>query len=479
MLSGRLSILSDEGLLFAIAGAYAMAVLYQLPLELTQDSWFAFVSGREVAHHGLPVHDHLTYWTLGHRWIDQPWLAQLLLYAFVAAGGAALALFAHAVLVIGAFALALIAARRLGGSVRAVSWLTPLCVLPIAQSDGLRAQTLVYGLFVAVLWLLVLDSRTASRRIWLVVPLLAVWANLHGSVVLGAALVCLRGVALVLEPALRRTRPTSPQALRAGLLLVVPSLCTVASPYGFSLLHYYDSTLNNPGFTRVITEWKASTLDLFHLPFYALGFVAVWLMGRDRGVTLFERLALVFALAAALVSMRNQVWFGFTALLVLPGPLTRVLGQRRALDRRGLNAAIGLVGIVAALIALVSTLGRGRYERQFPAAGAAAVAAAAERDPNARIYSSIRFADFILWHEPQLRGRIAYDTRLEMLSSAQLADIFNWGSRIGTDWRQAAVGARIVVFDATTEGPVEKELIHDGAQRIFADHYITVLVRRV
>jgi hypothetical protein len=476
-MSSARALLREEGLLVAIVGVYAMIVLVRLSDLLVQDGWLAFVGGREVAHHGIPAHDQLNFWTLGHRWVDQPWLAQLFLYGIVEAGGVALALFVNAALVISAFALAFVAARALGGSARAVSWVAPFSILPIAQSNAMRTQTLVCVLFVAVLWLLARDTREPSKAVFLCLPILVLWANLHGSVVLAAALVCLCGAAFVLGLVLCKTRPTRAHVVRAVLLVGAPWLCVLASPYGVSVVHYYKVTLNNPNFTWMVTEWQATTLTILHIPFFVLAFVAAWLMGRDRRLTLFDRFALLFTLIAGFLTVRNEVWFGFTALVLLPGPLSRLLPPRPGQNLR-LNALVALLGAVAALIGLTSALQKGRFQREFPARGSSAIAAVAARDPGARIFANVRFADWLLWREPQLRGRIAYDARFELLSGAQLTQIFNWQNRIGDGWRSAAARDRIVVLHVNDELSVERSLLRDrGVRRVYRDKHLSVLVR--
>ena len=56
-------------------------------LHLTQDSWLALIGGRDVAAHGIPHQDTLFVITHGARWIDQQWLAQLVIYDLYKAGG--------------------------------------------------------------------------------------------------------------------------------------------------------------------------------------------------------------------------------------------------------------------------------------------------------------------------------------------------------------------------------------------------------
>src|SRR5205085_2310342 len=106
---------------------------------------------------------------------------------------------AHVALLATALGLAIVAARWRGGSARSVALVATLSLMTILMSAQLRAQSFAYVLFVSVVWLLIADARHPSRRVLLALPLLIAWANLDGSVVLGAGLVGLRVVFLFFE----------------------------------------------------------------------------------------------------------------------------------------------------------------------------------------------------------------------------------------------------------------------------------------
>ncbi len=55
-----------------------------------------------------------------------------------------------------------------------------------------RAQTFALPLFALLVWMLARDARAPDRRVLWVIPLLVLWANLHGSVLLASVLVLLR-----------------------------------------------------------------------------------------------------------------------------------------------------------------------------------------------------------------------------------------------------------------------------------------------
>jgi hypothetical protein len=79
--------------------------------------------------------------------------------------------------------------------------------------------------------------------------------------------------------------------------------------------------------------------------------------------------------------------------------------------------------LLALLAAVVLGNGRSAFATTFPDAAARAVARVAAAHPTDRIYASVRWGDWLLWKEPQLAGRIAYDARAELFTSKQLRTI--------------------------------------------------------
>ena len=117
----------------------------------------------------------------------------------------------------------------------------------------IRAQIWTYVLFALLLALLLGDGRRPSRRVFLVFPLLVLWANLHGSVVVGAALVALSGLTLAYSGI--RARARGRLWWKVGALVALPWLCILVSPYGLALPGYYRSVLDNPTLSQSVSEW--------------------------------------------------------------------------------------------------------------------------------------------------------------------------------------------------------------------------------
>jgi hypothetical protein len=479
---GRLTqILRVNGLVLMIAAAYAAAVASQLGGQLNQDSWLALVSGREIVGHGLPGIDHMTSWTHGVHWIDQQWLAQLALYGLSVLGGLKAVAVAHAVLVVSAFALALLAARALGGSARATAWIAAICFLPaLLPSRELRTQSFAFPLFVLALWLLLTDARRPSRRVFFVLPLLALWANVHGSAVVGAGVTSLAACTFAWQQG--HSKEARPRwKVRALTLFAAPALCLFASPYAVSLPSYYRHTLLNPGFGKLVTEWQPLTLSALTAPVIVLALVSVWLIARHASQLVpFERLVLLLLVAAAFLALRNMPWLALGALLVLPRSLDAALERRTAPARGGLNLALGGVACAIVLLAATAALRApgGALASRYPDSVATVVAVTAKADPSAQVFADVHFADWLLWQEPQLRGRIVLDARFELLSHRQLVALYHWTNEMTDSWRRAANHARLVVLDLADDPTKETALLGErGARLLYRGDDVAVIER--
>ncbi len=465
--------LEENGLVVVGVAAFAIVLITHLRTALAADGWMALLSGRVVAHHGLPSHDTLTVWAHGRDWVDQQWLAQLVLYGLDRLGGLPLVLLVHAFLVSGALAGAAAVARRLGGSPRSTTWVVlPVLIAFWPEASIMRPQSFAYLLFVGVLWLLLDEPRERSRRVYLVLPLLVLWANLHGSVVVGAALVS--GFGLVEAAVALRARPRAVGA-RALVLLAAPWLCVLASPYATSLPHYYRSIFSS-GFGSYVTEWAPTTLNVGHAPVYLLALGGFWLFGRTGGrASWFEKLAFAGLTLLAFDAVRNAVWLGLFSLVVLP----RLLDELRApaVEPKRLNRLLAL-----AMLALVgvATLGvafepESWFTQSYPAAaGNAAVKAAGA---HGRVFANERYADWLVFEHPELAGRIAYDSRFELLTAHQLRSVTAFRNRIA-GWQGTVSGYPALVLDRVDDAQPLGTLVRTRRARVVTRRGPVVVLRQ-
>jgi hypothetical protein len=334
-----------------------------------------------------------------------------------------------------------VAARKLGGLPTRTA---PVLLLPVLAAPWLvqlRSQSLALPLFAGVYALLVLDARTPGRRVLWVLPLLVVWANVHGSVALGAGLVALRGLELLRHRGHR---------LRAVALVVFGPLSLLASPYGTQLVAYYRLMLFHPPLANVVAEWEPASVSKTTSMFFVSAFVvAVLWGGHRRALTAFENWALPILLACGLIAIRNAVWFELALAVALPRLLNSVwpcqVAPSRVIGRLNRMLAVGTLTVVGILVANQLADAPALISDSNPSAAAAAIARAA--GPNGLVLADQQHADWLLWKEPALVGHVAYDVRFELFTGPELTalGLLNLGSR--PIWRSCGSQARVVTFD--------------------------------
>jgi hypothetical protein len=480
-LEGAVAWASEHAVLFPIVALFLVGVAGNLPQELFQDTWLAVLGGREILEHGLPSHDSLAIWTQGREWVDQQWLAQLAFYGLYALGGIKLTLVAHAAATGGAFALAIATARKRGASARSICWIAiPAYLILTWGAWNARAQSFALPFFVVLVTLLVGDARTQSRRVYLVLPLLVVWANIHGTALTAAAFVALWGVTYAVQ---QRRRPAREWAPRAASLIVAPFLCVFASPYATSLPHYYDSILFNSGFREVVIEWRPTAPSIQTAPFYLLAFAAAWLIGRCRErLVAFEKVLLAVTLIMGLQAMRSVIWFTLAALILLPTLLDGVLKPNAAAMRyQLLNRIFIAASVVGTLvvIAVVAAKPSSWFERNYPVGILAAVDRVQARDPNMRVFAHEMYSDWLLLRRPDLRGRLAFDIRFELLSKRELRRIQEVRWRVD-GWRRTVAPYGLFILKKGPETKLARALLREpGAHLEYRGHgAIVVAVSR-
>ena len=83
-------------------------------------------------------------------------------------------------------------------------------------------------------------------------------------------------------------------------------------------------------------------------------------------------------------------------------------------------AVAAMVGLACAVIAGSSAW---MATRTYEGGSAAAVRVVREQAPGRRVFADLGLADWLLWRLPVLRGRIAYDGRVELLTVGQVGRV--------------------------------------------------------
>ena len=260
-------------LVVAIALPALIALLVPLPAV---DLAYQVRAGDEILRTGaLPGADTYTFTIAGAPWTDQQWLAQVLLAAGYRLGGWEVLAVLRAALVAGAFGLLAWTAMLRGAGPRTAAVLSLIAFALAAPALALRPQ--LFGIVVFAVLLMLAAARVRSPRVWWFAPLLvAMWANLHGSFVLGPLL-----LAYVWLDDLVRGRP----ATASLIVLLAGTAATLLNPFGLGAWSYAAGIGSSPVITQQVSEWQRTTpLTVPGLLFYMSALAALAVAWRGRAV---------------------------------------------------------------------------------------------------------------------------------------------------------------------------------------------------
>jgi hypothetical protein len=155
------------------------------------------------------------------------------------------------------------------------------------------------------LWVVQADRRENTRWLWALIPVTALWANLHGGFVIFLACVGLLLLTYALEAAwgLPRRR----QIYRYSALLLGCSLASLVNPYGVQLHVHIFEYLRADWIKNIVQEFQAPTFrSEGQLQFEALllaGLIAIGFLLRRRLFA--EALWVLFLAHSSLISVRH------------------------------------------------------------------------------------------------------------------------------------------------------------------------------
>lgn len=274
------------------------------------DSRWLAALGRVIVHrHAVPSGVPFATAPSAH-WPNVPVLAELAFHGLEAGLGDRGLVVAQLLAV--AIAFAVVARDSLTGGARAGSTAAVMLAVAVACLPSLvivRAQLFSIALFPIVVVLLRSERRRPSRRIWLVLPLLALWSNLHGAVLVGLAVV----LAYLLFDRVRQDAVTA-----VAIALAAPVALCLTPALGRTVT-YYHGVLTNVAAERGVGLWAPLSI---RAPFDVVAVVvALVLIVRLRSVRvpLWEIVAIAGLAVSTVHTARSAVWL----LLFLVGPAAR------------------------------------------------------------------------------------------------------------------------------------------------------------
>ena len=420
--------------------------------------------------------DSFTFTATGVPWVDQQWLSQVILASVFHIGGWLALAVTRSFLAGAALALVYAACRTRGAAPRRAAWLTLGSASLLLPTLQLRPQLFGVACFAITLWL-VAGRRTHPARLWFVVPLVLLWANLHGTFFLALGLI---GLAW-----LEDVHAREPDAWRLVITGLAAIVAAMVNPYGVRVWSYVLELSNNPAVRGLVTEWQPTSIDSYSGATFLVSvpLVALLLVRARTPLAWPMLLSLGSFFLIGLLSVRGVYWWAMAVPVVMAGT---DIGREPSGSPDPTNVGHSLLASAIG-VALLLLLGRWLpFRSPEPAPGELLTEAPAgittalrtTLTPGERVFNAQAWGS---WFEYALPGNpVAVDSRIELIPGPawkSYADVSNgregW-QRILEDWK-----IRVVVLYPVQQAELLTRISRDAGWKLaYHDGDGAVFIRR-
>jgi hypothetical protein len=427
--------------------------------------------GQQILSSGsIPATDLFSFSKPGQTWYAFEWLSEVVLaWAYNLSGFKGVVLLAGMVI---ALYLTLLLKYAIWRGANGMIALFVVLLSATASTIDFHARPHVFTLLLltGALWILEYNRRAGGRLIWTLVPLTALWANLHGGFVIFLVLLALRCGGCAAEawfwPRLRPERlQEAKQLARVGLAC---GLASLVNPYGIYLhLHILDTLRSTWIMANVSAflspSFRSEEMYYFMLLLFA-GLICVVPLVRTRHIV--EPLWILFLAYASLTSVRHALIFMLVVAPIISLEASEwwdsaVNGRSRASllvllhDMSGnLSAKLrGTSAFIPAFILVLALVPGLSWPREFAADAVPMKLVEKHLDllGSGRLFTSDQIADYLIFRNT--RQKVFIDSRHNY-----------YGEKIGNDyiaiagggsmWRSLLDRYRIDVLLAETNAPI-------------------------
>ena len=452
---------------------YALFLLAGNRLLIDPDTLWQITVGQWISdHRAVPTTDVYSFTMRGQPWISTQWLAQVMFAKTYALFGWSGPVVLASAAIAATFALlAKFLSRRLSESTTLVFIAAALALIV----PHLLARPHVLALPVMVAWvggLIAAADRRGAPSFWLL-PLIALWANLHGGFVFGVMLLAPIALDAVWSAEASQRKSLLLRWTAFGIAALAASCCT---PYGWDSLLASRKILELGSALPLILEWKPADFGSLG-PFEICLLLGLGLV-LHRGVTLppMRIVLLLGLLHMALSQGRAAEILALIAPIILAAPLAKQIGAAKPSDNSQPLRVPLLAGVAAMLV--MGTIAYASMHPFAPHMRGSPVAAVAElkKLKVARVFNDYDFGGFLIANgvAPFIDGRTElYGEKffVDHNAASGLMEPENL-FRLLDEYNIEATLMR-------TQSAATKLLDHvDGWQKIYSDDIATIHLRK-
>jgi len=447
----------------------------------------------------IPSVDMFSWTRFGSEWVTHEWLSELFMFAIFRVLGYGGLIVMFSLVITAAFKIAYRRCKEVADHPYVAGFALIVGAAATMPTWGVRPQ--MFSLLFASIFVVILGDcyrEKNTRLVWWLIPLTALWVNMHAGFAMGLAFIVLTIISQLVDALLLRERTfaeTWKSVRRLGLVFVGCVAAVCVNPSGARMYSYPFETLTSRAMMQYIQEWKSPN---FHeTMFQALALLLLVTFGAlalsAKRVRPGELLILLVLTLATLRSSRNVPFFALVAMPLLAEhswnwvsaqpwgrwatkPEKRESG-RASLMKLVLNVAILLITPLTVVAVRVGNSVANQPATEAGIYPAAAVDFMIKEKPPQPIYNEYVWGGYLIWRlYPEYR--VNMDGRADVYGDDLVEESLavhdgepKWRDSLNRD------GVRTVLVKPDV--PLASLLREDAAwNRVFEDKYSVIFVRK-
>jgi hypothetical protein len=389
------------------------------------DLWMHLLTGQAILRTGhIARFDTYSYSAAGMPWRNHEWLAQVALavaYAHLGVFGLKLLKLLCASVTILGLAIG-ISATRASSRVQRLTLI--FAAVAIAPQMQFRPQLFTFMMLSVVMASIAIEVYRGGGLLWLLIPMFALWANLHGGYTIGLGAMIVAAAVLFIQGVGDTGRMAS--ARRLALVTLGCAGATILNPFGVGLWTGVAHSVSDPLIRQIVNDWvplpetmlimwreSRPALLQYIVPILLFaGFIAAVAIAPGLGDAALIAVAAIF-IGGAFYATRNVALAVIALAIPLARHATAALEPTSAAPFGHAEPPPLLLAISALLIALLGGTFSTRLKTWEPMP-AGAVAFMQRRGLHGNILNQYEWGPYLAWHVGN-DSRVFIDPRCELV----------------------------------------------------------------
>jgi hypothetical protein len=240
---------------YSAALVFVAAVIANACSYADIDLWGHVYFGEAMIRAGrIIAHDPYNYSVPGHLWLHHEWLTEVMMAAiYQHCGIVGLKLWHFSVT---AFAIVMLsmAEGETGAPPPIQFGVLAAAAVTLSAVMQFRPQIFTYALFAMLIFLLTRELYGRRSHLWLVIPMLALWSNLHGGFFIGLVTLGIYTAVIGVDDLL--SGRGLKRAWRLAALTLAATAATFVNPIGIECWRTVFVSLTDPLAHKVMADWR-------------------------------------------------------------------------------------------------------------------------------------------------------------------------------------------------------------------------------